>query len=497
MTKQMTYILVFIVYIGFCMAIPTFIKMHEKRKSAQGFLLGDRNIGPWPTAFSYVATLVSASLFMGSGPKIYQQGWPFAIYGYMLLTFGIVISWVLYAKRLSKLTTKFDAVTLGDLFQLRYNSKKIKNFSSIATIIIYIPLMGSQLVAAGKIFQTVFGLPYWSGIVLCGVVLTFATAMGGFKSVVYSDFFQGIIMYGIFIVLVPVMLIKVGGLTALNETLLIQHPEFFEMTNDYWTPLMITSWVVYFMFGLNLAQPSLLVRYLACKDERVIKRAFPLSITCHAFGIICISLVMMSAAVLFPGISDRETIFPTIVINTLHPVIGGVALCAVFACMMSTVDSQLLVASSSFGQDVYKGMLRKNASEKEVYTASTISTVVIGAGGICTALFSGLGVLDLIILAESCLVPIYLFSVLGVTHMKRTNEAGVLAGMVVGAVVAFVWELVFSWDYCVPVMPAVIACAITTMVVSYLTKKPDDIVIDAFWGNTSREALAAYNEKHR
>lgn len=496
MSNTVIYILVFIVYIAFCLTIPTLVKMHEKHQTRKGFLLGDRSIGPWPTAFSYVATLVSASLFMGTGAKIYAHGWPFAIYGYILLTIGIVFSWILYAKRLSNLTTKFDCFTLGDLFLLRYNSKGIKTFSSIATIIVYIPLMGAQLVAAGKLFQTVFGLPFWSGIVVCGAVLTFATAMGGFKSVVYSDFFQGIIMYGIFFVLVPTMLIKVGGLTALNETLVVSHPEFFQMMNSYWTPLMITSWFVYFMFGLNLSQPSLLVRYLACKNEGVIKRAFPLAITCHAFGVISISLVMMSAAVLFPGLADPETVFPTIVMNTLHPVTGGLALCAVFACMMSTVDSMLLVASSSFSQDVYKQIIKKDATEKEVYNAGVISTLIIGFGAILTALYSGRGVLDLIIMAESCLVPIYLFSVLGITHLKRINSTGVLTGMIVGSIVAFVWELMWSWTYCVPVMPAVIACAVTTLIVSYLTKEPDPIVIDAFWGKTTKEELLAYNASH-
>jgi len=495
MNSRIIYILVFIVYILASIGVSAYVKKKEAHKDSQSFLLGDRSIGPWPIAFSFVATLVSASLFMGSGPKVYKQGWSFAIYGILLLNLGIVLAWVLYAKRLSHLTTKFNTLTLADLFNYRYHSKGIKYFSSIATIVVYIPLMGSQLVAAGKLFQTIFGMPFWSGIVIVGAVLTLVTAMGGFKSVVYNDFFQGIIMYGIFFVLVPVMLWHVGGLTQMNLRLAKELPSFFVMKNSYWNPLMITSWFFYFLFGLNLAQPTLLVRFLACKNNNVIKRAFPLAVTCHAFGIFSISIVMMAAALVFPGIQDRETIFPTIVANLLNPVIGGMALCAVFACMISTVDSMLLVASSSFAEDIYRGLLKKDATERQIYNAGIISTVLIGIFAMITAIYSGNGVLDLIVLAESCLIPIYLFSVLGVTHLKRINSTGVLAGMICGSITAFVWELKYSWDICVPVMPAIIVCAVVTLVVSYLTPAPAFAVVDAFWGKTTKQELIDYYEQ--
>ena len=407
----------------------------------------------------------------------------------MFMTIGVLLSWLIYAKPLSRLTDKLGALTITDLLNYRYNSKGIRTVVSLATIIIYIPLMGSQLVAAGKLCQAGLGIPYEAGILIVGTVLTIATALGGFKSVVYNDFFQGIIMYGIFLVLVPVMLIKAGGFSAVNAVIASEAPQMFAAVTSKFPPLMIVSWFVYLVIGLGLGQPSLLVRYLACRDEKVIKRAFPLAVTCHAFGCTCIAIVMTSAFVLFPGIEDRETVFPTIVGNVLPPVIGGLALCAVFACMMSTVDSQLLVASSCFSEDIYKGIIKKDASEKEVYNASVISTVVIGIGGILTAIFSGLGVLDLIILAESCLIPIYLFSVCGCTHFKRLNSTGVLAGMITGAITAFVWELKWSWSIVVPVFPAVIVCAIVTFAVSYATKAPDKIVLDTFWGDATKEEL--------
>ena len=496
MSRTAVYILVFIGYIIACLGISAWVKHREEQKNRAGFLLGDRNIGPWPIAFSFVATLVSSSLFMGSGPKIYQQGWSFAIYGMMFMTIGVLLSWIIYARPLSRLTDKLGALTITDLLNYRYHSKGIRTVVSLATIIIYIPLMGSQLVAAGKLFQAAFGLPYEAGILIVGTVLTIATALGGFKSVVYNDFFQGIIMYGIFLVLVPVMLSKAGGFFAVNAVIASEAPNMFAPVTSKFPPLMILSWFVYLVIGLGLGQPSLLVRYLACKDENVIKRAFPLAVTCHAFGCTSIAIVMTTAFVLFPGISDRETVFPTIVGNVLPPVLGGLALCAVFACMMSTVDSQLLVASSCFSEDIYKGVIKKNATEQEVYNAGVFSTIIIGIGGILTAIFSGLGVLDLIILAESCLIPIYLFSVCGCTHFKRLNSTGVLAGMITGAITAFIWELKWSWDIVVPVFPAVIVCAIVTFAVSYMTQAPDQVVIDTFWGDATKEDLIKSYQKN-
>ena len=104
--------------------------------------------------------------------------------------------------------------------------------------------------------------------------------------------------------------------------------------------------------------------------------------------------------------------------------------------------------------------------------------------------------LDLIILAESCLIPIYLFSVCGCTHFKRLNATGVLSGMVTGAITAFVWELKFGWELCVPVFPAVIVCMVVTFVVSYLSKAPDPVVIKTFFGNGTKEELVEYNSRH-
>lgn len=492
-----TYVVVFAIYLVFCFGI-CFYEARKQSQDSAGYFTGNRSIGPWPIAFSFVATLQSASLFMGSGGDIYRRGIAFSVFGTMLLTVGIVLTWIFMAKPVSHLTTKLDTITLSEMFDYRFNSKYVKLVSAVAVCIFYVPMMGSQLVAAGKLFKTVMGLPYWSGIVIVGLALTVVTAIGGFRGVVYNDFFQGIIMYGIFFLLVPIMLTKVGGLTEMNVRLAAEFPELLSIrgAKGYFTPLMMISWAVYFLFGLNFAQPSILVRYIGTKDPEVIKRAFPLTITCHAFSLTCITIVMMAANLLMPGMTDKETVFPTVMTTYLPPVVAGLALCAVFACMMSTVDSLLLVASSAFAQDIVKGFVKKDLSDKGVYKLGMLASLVLGLLAVWVAMYhSDGGVLKLTVYASGAMIPIFLFPVLGITLFKRLNTVGVLSGMIIGCAFTIAFELTVGWTYCVPALPAVVVTTVVTLVVTYLTPPPPREVTDVFFGDAPREVLDEYRKK--
>lgn len=495
MSKTAVYATIFVIYLIANIVITMMVR-RSNQQTGESFFLGDRSIGAWPMAFSFVATLQSASLFMGSGPKVWQQGYPFLIWAMMLLTLGIVLAWLLLARPLSNLTGKFNVITLPELFDLRYNSQGIKLVVALGTCIFYIPLMGGQMVAAGKLFQMMFNVPFITGIVIMGVMLAVTTAIGGFRGVVFMDFFQGIIMYGIFLVLTPLMLYHAGGsFTAINHNIAANYPQMMQPITKYFTPLMILSWGIYFLFGLNLAQPSLLMRFLAMKDREVIKRAFPLTLTCHAWSMLNVMVVMLSARILFPTLTDRELVFPTMLTNVVPPVIGGLAICAVFAAMMSTVDSLILVVSSAFSEDLYKGFINKKASDKAIFWVGVASSLVVGVLAAWTACTSNEGVLYLIVMGESCIIPLYLFTVLGITHFKRLNGPGVIAGMIVGAAVGVWWGNVYSWDIVVPVMPAVIAGGIVTFVVSYLTPAPAKEITDTFFGDAPKEVLENYRIK--
>ena len=160
--------------------------------------------------------------------------------------------------------------------------------------------------------------------------------------------------------------------------------------------------------------------------------------------------------------------------------IAGIFLCAILAAAMSTADSQLLVASSSFSQDIYKGLLKKDATDEDVLRASRVAVLVIAALAFCISLNQNSSIFSLVSYAwagfGSTIGPLILLAL----FWKRTTRNGALVGLIVGAVTVIVWHSLSGGIFDVyEILPGFAFCLIAAVIVS-LCGKPDEDTVRKF-----------------
>ena len=501
MTNVSGWILVaFVLYLLMMIAIGAMYS--KKSANTEDYFLGGRNLGGFIAALSAQASDMSGWLLMGLPGAIFiygmngGDGW--CAVGLLI---GTVLNWLIVASRLRKYTIKANnSVTLPMFFENRYrDEKKILMFiSSIIIVIFFTVYCASALAAGGKLFQSIFGIDYKIALTLGALVILIYTFLGGFMAVCLTDFIQGTMML-IALLAVPIFAVyfmKADGVTVAAglESALAENPGFVNMFKG----VNVVGIISGLAWGLGyFGMPHILVRFMAVKSEKEMTKSKGVAITW-----VTISLFM--AAVI--GIVGRaymdfdymnevgtEKIFIEMIKKVFTqemnaPIVAGIFLCGILAAIMSTADSQLLVSASAVAEDIYKGIIRKDADDKTVMTISRIIIVVIAVIAYVIAWNPNSSVMGLVSDAWAGLGAAFGPLVLMSLFWKRTNLPGAIAGLVSGA------ATVIIWDY-IPLLAGETIKAATglyslavgfpislifILVVSLLTKAPAKEIMDEF-----------------
>ena len=180
---------------------------------------------------------------------------------------------------------------------------------------------------------------------------------------------------------------------------------------------------------------------------------------------------------------SAETVFSETMKNMYPAFIAGIFLCAILAASMSTADSQLLAASSAVSQDIFKGLIKKNAEEKEVMIISRFTVFLIALIALLLSLNPKSSIFNLVSFAWSgfggTFGPLILLSL----YWKRTTAPGAIAGLICGGITDVVWHYIPASVAKIfglyEILPAFIVCLVVTVLISLLTK-PDAEVLTKF-----------------
>jgi len=469
-----------IAFIGYLILLVG-IGIYSSRFSSEGiseFFIGGRKMNRLVIALSAVVSGRSAWLLVGVTGIAYVRGasavW--AVAGYIIVEFFLFLY---YAPRLRRFTEVYDCITVPDFFAERFNDKN--GSLRITLVVIFLLFMVSyvsaQFVAGGKAFASSFGIEPTTGIILSAIIILLYTVLGGFLAVSLTDMLQAFLMIFALVGLPAVALMDGGAAYIVSE---ISNIEGFV---DPWA---ITAGAFIGFVGIGLGSPGnphILSRYMGIDDAKQLRYAAVIGTIWNvlmAGGAIFIGLV---GRYYFPEVdmlpaSDTENLYPALAREHLHPVLFGVVVASIFAAIMSTADSQLLVAASSVVRDVYDKLMRKGEeiSQKKLVLYSRLVVIVL----VIIALLFGL-------LAEDIVFWLVLFAwaglgaAIGPTSIlalfwKGTTKAGVIAGLLTGTIITIVW-------YFVPVLknnlyeliPAFGLGLLVTWGVSKLTAPPDDV----------------------
>lgn len=448
-------ILAFALYM--MMMVVVGIVCARQNKDAEDYFLGGRKLNGWVAALSAQASDMSGWLLMGLPGSVYAlgtgQGW-IAI-GLFL---GTVFNWLCISRRLRRYTIRAgNALTLPTYFENRFHDKKriLLFVSSVTIVIFFLVYTASALAAGGKLFNSVFGVDYRVALTIGAAVILVYTFMGGFLAVCVTDFIQGSLML-VALLTVPLLawrLLGAGGATQiLNESFEGGAIAFLSMTSDANGKYRLVDIISQLAWGLGYCgMPHILVRFMAVKDEKELKKSKGIAILWVALSLSFACVIgVIGRAYLYPVILEggaEEKVFIEMIIRLftqdMHlPIIAGLFLCGILAAIMSTADSQLLVSASSVAEDIVRGVVKKDASDKTVLRISRVTVLIIAVLAYLIALNPNSSIMGLVSNAWAGLGAAFGPTVLLSLFWKRTNFQGAVAGILSGALTVIVWDYI-------------------------------------------------------
>ena len=496
------------------MAVVIIIGIAFARKanaSSDAYFLGGRSLGPWVTAMSAEASDMSGWLLMGLPGVAYWCGIADAAWTAIGLAAGTYINWLIVSKRLRRYSEKAgNAITLPEYFSNRFHEKKkvIMTIAAVFILIFFTVYAASCLVTCGKLFSTLFDMPYIPMMIVGAVFVLIYTIVGGFLAESASDFMQAIVMIIALCVVVLVGTYEAGGLGAVIDNVkdIPGFLEFFGMATPETAdgvqqvvngapvfgeaaPYGILSIVSMMAWGLGyFGVPQVLLRFMAIRHEDELTRSRRIATVWVVISLTIAVFIGVMGRALYPTAlatsADAENVFILLATNLLPPLIAGFVMAGILAATISSSDSYLLIAASAFAKNIYQGLFRKKASDREVLNISRLTLLMIAIVAVIIALDENSVIFTIVSFAwagfGATFGPLMLFSL----FWKRTTRAGAIAGMIGGAGMVFVWNLLVRplggvWDI-YELLPAFLFSCLCIVVVSLLTPEPSEEIKKEF-----------------
>ena len=499
-------IIAFVLYFVAMLGIGVYFFAKEKGGSNEkDYFLGGRKMGPWVTAMSAQASDMSAWLLMGLPGSILAFGLGQAWIG-IGLAIGTILNWIIVAKRLRKFSkASGDAITLPQYLTNRFAAQNpaLKIICAIVFIVSFTLYVASAFSAGSKVFVQLFPtLNSTVAMIIFAAIILVYTFLGGYRAVCWTDFFQGILML-VALLAVPIVMVANGNTDAklLAEPIVVGADKFVFVTD-----LFSASWkeiVSGLAWGLGyFGMPHIIVRFMAIEKPSMIKKstivasvwivlALGATVALAYFGRMFIIEGVPFAEYLLGTVGDREMIFVQLSRKLFPGLIAGVLLAAIIAASMSTADSQLLVASSSFTSDIYKPLIRKNASEKEVLWIGRLVVIVVSVVAFFIASSKGdaaAAVMSLVSnawgLFGAAFGPVVILSL----FWKRVTYIGAVASIVAGAIVDVVWLVYLSQTGIYELLPGFIAAFVVCVVASLIDKAPSQDIMAIYEKATDKNS---------
>lgn len=488
----------FVLYFLMLIAAGLFFFFKGRSKAnEQEYFLGGRAMGPWVTAMSAQASDMSAWLLMGLPGSILAFG-----FGQMWIGIGLALgtaaNWIFSAKRLRKLSkVAGDAITVPQYLSNRFmaRSHTLQIICAIIFFVCFTVYVASGFVAGASVFTTIFpSLSTRSAMLVFALAMLICTFFGGFKAVCWTDFFQGMLMV-VALLAVPIIIVTTQNLdTAALETVYSYKDAVSgEMVEcSFGAGVFSASWkevISGLAWGLGyFGMPHIIVRFMSIEKPSMVKKSATVAIiwVVLSLGATCLIAYLgrMLIAEELLTVGAQSKVFITFARMLFPGFLAGILLAAIMAASMSTADSQLLVASSSFTSDIYKPIFRKEASEKEILWVGRGVVLIVAVIAFFIASSKGEGAQAIMNLVEnawagfgSSFGPVVLLSL----FWRRLTYRGAIAGVVGGAVTDVLWYLFLSNTTGIyELFPGFIAGLICATVASLIDKEPEKEVLELF-----------------
>ncbi len=507
---------IFIAMTGYMLIVIGIGIFFAKRaqSSSENYFLGGRSLNPWVAAMSAEASDMSGWLLMGLPGVAYWCGISDAAWTAIGLGIGTYLNWLLVAKRLRQYSTVCgDSITIPEFFSNRFHEKKkvLMTISALFILVFFTVYAASCFVTCGKLFGTLFGFSYHSMMIAGALFVIFYTFVGGFLAESASDFMQAIVMIFALLTVVIAGTSAAGGVSAVIENAK-SIPGYFSLTSiavpqvdangvqqiasgaplfgaagkyGLLTIISTLSWGLGY-FGM----PQVLLRFMAIRKVDELRQSRRIAttwcvislFTAVAVGIIGRAVFPADQALLTAG--HAENVFISLSQSLLPPLLAGIVMAGILAATISSSDSYLLIAASAFSKNIYEGILKKDASDKQVMQVSRIVLIAIALLGMVIAWNENSVIFTIVSFAwagfGATFGPVLLFSL----FWERISRKGAVAGMLTGGIMVFIWKMLLKPLGGVfgiyELFPAFVLSCIVIIIVSLSTEAPSQEIVAEF-----------------
>ncbi len=448
-------------------------------------------MGPWVTAMSAQASDMSAWLLMGLPGSILAFGLGQAWIG-IGLALGTALNWILIARRLRRFSQAADdAITLPQYLSNRFaaKSKTLQVACAIVFLVCFTLYVASAFVAGTNVFTSLFEIEPHMAMLIFALILIVYTFLGGYKAVCWTDFVQGMLMLGA-VMAVPIIIVLTKDLdpSSLSQTVVgADGTQYAFVENLFAAPAAEIANGLAWGLGY-FGMPHILVRFMSIKRSSMVKTSAIVAISWVVIALLCVIVIAVMGRMLIGeellANGQQSMVFVRFARDIFPPAISGILLSAIIAASMSTADSQLLVASSSFTSDIYKPLIRKNASDKETLWIGRAVVCVISVVAYFIASSKGDGAQAIMNLVEnawagfgSAFGSVVILSL----FWRRFTYKGALAGVIAGALTDILWLIFLSGPTGIyELIPGFAVSMVAAIVVTLLDKTPSDDVTGIF-----------------
>ena len=481
-------LLALIIYFVAMLSVGITFFFKSKNVTDKDYFLGGRSMGPWVTAMSAQASDMSAWLLMGLPGSILAFGLGQAWIG-IGLAIGTALNWILIARRLRRFSQAAnDSITLPQYLSNRFKtkSKVLQVVCAIVFLVCFTVYVASAFVAGANVFTSLFNIDKGLAMLIFATILIVYTFLGGYKAVCWTDFFQGMLML-VSVLAIPIVVVATKDLdTSLLNNIVEYNGASYEFISDVFSasPKEIANGLAW---GLGyFGMPHILVRFMAIKKPSMVKVSSAVAIIWVVLSLGAVIVIAylgrmyvddgVAVGEMLISSGQQSMIFVEVARRLFHPFVAGILLSAIIAASMSTADSQLLVASSSFTSDIYKPIVRKKASDKETLWVGRAVVLVVAVVAYFIASSKGDGAQAIMSLVEnawagfgSAFGPVVILSL----FWRRFTYKGALAGVISGALVDVLWLAFLSGSTGIyELIPGFAVSMVVSIVVTLLDKKP-------------------------
>ncbi|GGM27928.1 sodium/panthothenate symporter [Paraliobacillus quinghaiensis] len=398
----------------------------------EDYYLGGRSLGGFVLAMTMTATYGSASSFIGGPGVAYNQGLGWVLLAVSQVATGYFTLMVL-GKKFAIVTKKNKAITMVDFLKERYQSKWVVLLSSFSIVVFLFSAMAAQWIGGGRLIESLTGLSYRSALFIFVITVLIYVTVGGFRAVTLTDSIQGSIMFVGTLILLIAIIISGGGVSNIITELQAENPNLITPfgAEGTLTPSYVSSFWVLVGVGV-VALPQIAVRAMSYKSSKSFHRALIIGTIVVGVIMLCMHLIGVFSRVIIPGVEVGDRVMPLVALEVLPPWLAGVVLAAPLAAIMSTVDSLLLLVSSTIVKDIYINYINPDATRKKIQLISMGITGLLGVIVFLMAVNPPDLIIWLNLFAIGGLESAFLWSIVMGLYWKKGNKYGAIASMIVG-----------------------------------------------------------------